>query len=213
MRDTGGVPKVVDHDERRRHVTAALLRITEREGLEAVSVRTVAAEAGCSVGAVQRYFSTKDEMLHFALRTVVEAERERIRHIRLGPAGMPFPDALRATLLELLPLDARREGEARIWAAFYARAAVHPEFAAVIDELNREARGNLRAAFAYAESVGELRPGQDHDALAQLVLTIMDGLMWSILMRPGGVHRDHLAAVDTAVRLVTGSASSPAPPS
>ncbi|WP_433347493.1 TetR/AcrR family transcriptional regulator [Microtetraspora malaysiensis] len=185
-------------------MTAALLRITEREGLEAVSLRTVAAEAGCSVGAVQRYFSTKDEMLHFALRTVVEAERERLRHIRLGPGGMPFPDALRATLLELLPLDARGRGEARIWAAFYARAAVHPEFAAVIDELSREARDNLRTVFAYAESVGELRPGQDHDALAQLVLSIMDGLMWSILMCPSGAHKDHVAAVDTAVNLIAG---------
>ncbi|HLU74403.1 MAG TPA: TetR/AcrR family transcriptional regulator [Nonomuraea sp.] len=185
-------------------MTAALLRITEREGLEAVSVRTVAAEAGCSAGAVQRYFSTKDEMLHFALRTVVEQERERIRHIRLGPDGLPFRDALRAAILELLPLDEHRLGEARIWAAFYARAAVSPEFAAALDELNREARDNLRAAFSYAESTGELRPGQDHDALAQLLVAIMDGLMWSILMHPSGAQKDHLAAVDAAVNLITG---------
>ncbi|MFF0310896.1 TetR/AcrR family transcriptional regulator [Streptosporangium sp. NPDC004379] len=184
-------------------MTAALLRITEREGLEAVSVRTVAAEAGCSVGAVQRYFTTKDEMLAFALHAVVTAERERLRHIRLDPAGMTFPDALRATIMELLPLDARRRGEARVWAAFYARAVVHPEFAASIEELNREARENLGRVFGYAESVGELRSGIDHDALARIILSIIDGLMWAILMSPSEDPGIHEATVDAAVRLVT----------
>jgi TetR/AcrR family transcriptional regulator, transcriptional repressor of bet genes len=35
--------------------------------VEAASLRTVAREAGVSMGAVQHYFTAKDEMLHFAL--------------------------------------------------------------------------------------------------------------------------------------------------
>jgi AcrR family transcriptional regulator len=36
-------------------------------GLEAVSLRDVAAQAGVSMGAVQHYFASKDQMLLFAL--------------------------------------------------------------------------------------------------------------------------------------------------
>ncbi|MEV4178964.1 TetR/AcrR family transcriptional regulator [Nonomuraea sp. NPDC049709] len=206
------MPKLVDHQARRCHIAAALLRVTEREGMEAVSVRTVAAEAGCSVGAVQRYFRSKDEMLHFALRSVVESARRRMDGIRLGgPDGMTFAGALRAAILQSLPLDTTRLGEARVWAAFYAKAAVQPDFAEVIAELHREALGNLGRALRYARSTGELGPGQDPQALARLILVIIDGLMWAILMDPGldvaAAASDadavpQLAALDAALGLI-----------
>lgn len=203
------MPKSVDHEERRRHIAAALLRVTEREGMEAVSVRTVAAEAGCSVGAVQRYFRTKDEMLHFALLGVVEAARHRLDGIRLGgPDGMTFADALRAAILQSLPLDPARLGEARVWAAFYARAAVRPDFAEVIAELHKEALGNLDQALRYARGTGELDLKQDPEALARLILAIIDGLMWAILLDPAAAASNgdavpQLAALDAALGLIT----------
>jgi AcrR family transcriptional regulator len=43
------VPKRVDHDERRRQLTDALLRIAGTRGLRAVTMREVAAEAGVSL--------------------------------------------------------------------------------------------------------------------------------------------------------------------
>src|SRR5690606_7507379 len=54
--DTSTMPRHVDRSERRTAVGHALMRIVARDGMEAVSVRSVAAEAGMSVGAVQRYF-------------------------------------------------------------------------------------------------------------------------------------------------------------
>ncbi|MCP2333815.1 MULTISPECIES: TetR/AcrR family transcriptional regulator [Actinoalloteichus] len=198
------MPRHVDREERRHHVADALLRIIEREGLEAVSVRTVSAEAGCSVGAVQRYFRSKDEMLRFALETAISRAASRMAEIRLGPGLMSFPDALRAAVVEYLPLDDGRLAESRIWAAFSARAVVDPAFRAVITALDRPARDQLARVFAYAESVGELPAGHDHEALACLVIALMDGLMWSLLLRPAPEERAvHLAAVDAAVRALT----------
>src|SRR5262249_10546040 len=66
------VPKQVDHAERRGRIAEALWTVAERDGIAAATVRHVAAEAGVSVGMVQHYFSTKDEMLLFALRWVGE---------------------------------------------------------------------------------------------------------------------------------------------
>jgi len=50
-------------------------RLVADEGLEAVSVRTVAAEARVSIGTVQHYFPTKDAMLLHAQAQVTLPSR------------------------------------------------------------------------------------------------------------------------------------------
>ena len=56
-------PAPVDHDERRARLTEVLLDVVAEGGLEAATIRTVAAAAGVSIGTVQHYFKTKDDML------------------------------------------------------------------------------------------------------------------------------------------------------
>ena len=63
-------PAPVDHDERRARLTEVLLAVVSEVGLEGASIRAVAARAGVSIGTVQHYFATKDEMLLYAYRHV-----------------------------------------------------------------------------------------------------------------------------------------------
>ncbi|CAL9594905.1 HTH-type transcriptional regulator BetI [Nocardiopsis dassonvillei] len=200
------MPKYVDKDARRREVAAALRRIAAREGLEGVSIRAVAAEAGLSAGAVQRDFATKDELLAFAFRDAVEAVEARFSGIRIGPGKATFAEGLRAVLLDLLPADDERRAQARAWAAFYARAAVVPDFAHTLAELDARARAALRAALAYAAEQGELAPGLDPGSAAELLLVLVDGI-WITAARqpPGASPAPQRAAVDAAVAAITGS--------
>ncbi len=64
------MPKRVDHRERRREITDAVIRITLKGGLTAATFHEVAAEAGVSVRLVQYYFGTKDELLLATQRDV-----------------------------------------------------------------------------------------------------------------------------------------------
>ncbi|MGH3910171.1 MAG: TetR/AcrR family transcriptional regulator, partial [Pseudonocardiaceae bacterium] len=64
------MPKRVDHRARRTQIADALMRVAATKGLQAVSLRHVAHEAGVSAGMVQHYFRTKDEMMTFALEVV-----------------------------------------------------------------------------------------------------------------------------------------------
>ena len=73
---------------RLRQLTDVVLGITATGGLDQVSVREVAGAAGVSIGTVQHYFATKDEMLVFAFRQVVERTRAR---------RGPVPASMRAT--------------------------------------------------------------------------------------------------------------------
>ena len=52
MRQDGRVPRVVDHDERRRQIAEALLAVAARDGHEAVSSRAVAKELGVATGSL-----------------------------------------------------------------------------------------------------------------------------------------------------------------
>jgi AcrR family transcriptional regulator len=56
--------------ERAQTLTDAVVAIIAESGFEALSVRTVAARAGMSIGAVQHHFPTKSQMLAAAMREV-----------------------------------------------------------------------------------------------------------------------------------------------
>ncbi|MFC9090559.1 TetR/AcrR family transcriptional regulator [Nocardiopsis dassonvillei] len=197
------VPRYVDKDGRRRQVAAALHRIAAREGLESVSIRTVAAEAGLSVGAVQRDFGTKEALLLFAMHEVVDAVSARLARVRIGPGLLSFAEGLRQVLTDLLPTDDERLAEARVWSAFYARAAVDAEFAEVLAGFDVRARAALRAAVGWAGEQGELAPGQDPDALVELLLVLVDGIWLSAVRQPPGTPLDaQRAAVEAAVAAV-----------
>jgi AcrR family transcriptional regulator len=52
-----------DHNERRRLFAAAALAVISRDGLEGLTMREVAKEAGFTTGALTHYFQSKDEVL------------------------------------------------------------------------------------------------------------------------------------------------------
>lgn len=52
------MPKIVDHDERRELYLDAMFRVIERDGADALSIRSVAAEAGGSKSSIANYFSS-----------------------------------------------------------------------------------------------------------------------------------------------------------
>lgn len=113
------MPRLVDHEIRRRQITDAVRRVIVRGGLDTVTFQTVAAEAGFSIRLVQYYFGTKNEFLLATHRTVMEDAGARFAHrwTTLGADATPR-EAIRAVLIELLPLDERRREEAIVLGAF-----------------------------------------------------------------------------------------------
>lgn len=163
------MPKVVDRAEQRREIGAALLRVVVRDGMEQVSVRTVAAEAGRSAGAVQKYFATKDDLLRFALDLADERVTERFAHVdQTGPA----PAVLRRYLLAFLPLDDSRRAEVLVRAAFAEKGVRDDQYARVL----RDADGQVGRILAdMLERSDEVRHDVDPLVLADAVLALADG--------------------------------------
>lgn len=159
----------------------AALRLLARDGLSQVSFRTVAAEAGMSLGAVQKAFPSKDVML----RAIFARLRETASSPALASPGRP---TLRSWLVELmisvLPLDQPRRDAELQGAAFVERAAFDPEIGSAVAESDRELRAGIARLVLRAKGEGEVPASVDPEATAWAVLTFMAGLSSQLLYDP-----------------------------
>lgn len=176
------MPKQVDHEQRRQLIADAVCRLTAELGIEAVSLRHVADQAGVSMGLVQHYFRSKDDMLMFAFRTLSERVEQRLRVAAAAlqqPRGRPL---VRVLLAELLAVDGPARAEAPVWVAYLARAVVDPRVAAVLRENIDGLQAYLAGLLREAQEVGEIPPEVDTDQEAASLLAMVDGLMTHALI-------------------------------
>src|SRR5262249_7896173 len=121
------MPKRVDLDERRRMLTDALARIAARDGLSAVTMREVARESRVSVGLVQHYFASKDDLLLATLQEVAQRVGHRVRAaVEALPPKTPERARVRVIMLEFLPLDDERRTAAVMFRALHEGGVNNP---------------------------------------------------------------------------------------
>lgn len=188
------VPKQVDHQQRRRHIGEAVLRLIASRGLEAASLRNVAAEAGVSMGTVQHYFTSKQEMLDFAQRHNYERATVRIPQLI---AAVPEPRSaralLRALLIDLLGLEGESREGARLGAAMLAYAVIDPQAAATARTAYDGVTGFLAAQLRAAQADGGLPAHLDPGRAARHLYAVVEGLRWPTLI--GAYTPDQTLAV------------------
>lgn len=182
------MPKVVDHDQRREELAAAVWRLALRDGLDGVTIRAVSAEAGWSTGALHHYFSDKEELLLFAFRTVADRVARRLAAAGEEAAG-PL-ELLPRLLEEGLPLDAERRAEVRVWFAFLGLALTRPVLARAQRLTYRAWRGQIAAAMREAQDRGEIAAGVDPDAEAAGLVALVDGLAVQATFEPRAVSAE-----------------------
>ncbi|CAN5567486.1 TetR/AcrR family transcriptional regulator [soil metagenome] len=167
------MPKIVDHEERRRELAEAVWRVILRDGVEGVSVRNVAAEAGWSTGALRHYVGTKEELLASATQLLEERVRSRFEIGRYD--GTPR-EVVRGLLCEVLPLDEERRTEGSLWFAFAARSMVDPRIAQEYEVVFDGVRELCRRAIHRVAEGGWLVSGLDNSIEAASLHALVDGL-------------------------------------
>jgi len=118
------MPRLVDHDARKRELLDASLALVAAEGIEAATLRRLARAADCTTGAITYYFEGRDALLVAMLRRAHQTTGARM--LRAAGRGASPRDRLWAVLMEALPLDPERLAEWRVWLAFWGAAAGNP---------------------------------------------------------------------------------------
>ncbi|HVZ30305.1 MAG TPA: TetR/AcrR family transcriptional regulator [Asticcacaulis sp.] len=114
------MPKLVDPEERRAYFATCGLNLIAAQGLEAFTLRAVAAEAGVTTGALTHYFPSREALI-MAVLDLAAAEAGKHLTAAFKGAGSDYA-RLHAVLLGALPLDAGGVRAWRIWIAFWAAA-------------------------------------------------------------------------------------------
>ncbi len=99
--------KQSDHELRRIEIADAAGKVILENGLHSTRLKEIAGAMGYSVGVLQYYFSSKDDLLLFAKNRLFDAKFDRMRAAAKRRSGI---DRLYAMALELLPFsDADRD--------------------------------------------------------------------------------------------------------
>lgn len=186
------MPRTADpeiHARRRAQLVEAVFRIVRRDGIEHVSVRAVAAEAGLSMGALRHYFATQAELLGFALGEVERRIEERLHDLDLS--GEPAQIVKRVVNL-LVPMTPQSRLEHEIWFAFVSKAVSD----SALSTLNERVYDELRQLLADVLPL-VLAPDADADLELERLYALVDGLVLHAVMRPSLWPPERLSAVLT----------------
>ncbi len=184
------MPKIVDHEERRRELAEALWRVIATSGPQAVSIRTVAAEAGLSAGALRHYFQTREELLLFAMDLSEERVRRRMSEFTLTiTPEMTMIERAAGFAEQMLPLDEARRAEFRAWEATGNLEDQDPR----AQERWSQQRSLYRRL---AAGLGGLPPQEDPEQIhpdpwvetwSEYLHTYLDGLALQVMVNPAQV--------------------------
>jgi AcrR family transcriptional regulator len=174
------VPAPTDHDARRRDVSEAVWRVLARHGFDGLTLRAVAAEMGASTGLLTHYFPSKQALIRHALQVSEEHSAKRPRR----DADAEGLAALRAALLDVLPLDPATTVMNRVWVSSWDVALGDRELGAAERARYRRWRARLRPTVEAAQRGGELPPRADVDDLVATVAAFTHGLVVQALFDP-----------------------------
>ncbi|MEV6521423.1 TetR/AcrR family transcriptional regulator [Longispora sp. NPDC051575] len=168
-----------DHDARRRDVSAAVWRVLAAHGFGGLTMRAVAAEMGATTGLLTHYFPSKKDLLGHALALLEERRATRPR--RTPQEGLEGFSALRAALVDILPLTPEAAADNRIWVSSWDAALADPELAAGHAARYARSRERLGLLVRAAQARGELAPA-DPDELAADIQSFSLGLIVQVLL-------------------------------
>ena len=184
------MPRSVDHDARRADLAAAVWRLVADGGMEAVSLRSVAAEAGVSMGRVQYYFATKDDLL---LHGLEEAHRRMESRITARLAEQDSTagerDVLLAVLDELLGEHSETRDAIRVHTFFAARAGKDDRLAAVLIDGDHELQALAVSVIAQARRSGRVGHDIDPELDGYVLWTLARGLGTDVVLYGASIER------------------------
>jgi AcrR family transcriptional regulator len=193
-----GMPRVSEAHlaARRDQILEAATRCFARSGFHATSMQDVIGEAGLSVGAVYRYFRSKEELRRAIAEHNVFAMAGALDEIVQQEPALPLPQAM-ARALDVVEPRLGRYGFANIALQVWAEAVRDPELGDFVTAALTRLRGGFITLAERARDAGHLSADVDAVGLGTALFSIMPGYVVQRVIT-GRPDRDTMgAAVNT----------------
>jgi len=175
------MPKIVDHDMQRTKFAEAAMSLIAQHGLEGVTMRAVAAEAGLSYGSLFHYFNSKDELLMHAVRHSTALQTRRINEYTSQYSGLK---ALEHLLCDDAIINESSRDDWMVWLTFLYKAALQASFAEAYAELIDGWQARIVRLLEDAQQAGEIRRELDVGFEAMAIWAYSAGLSQLSLLHP-----------------------------
>jgi AcrR family transcriptional regulator len=189
------MPKIVDHEQRRREILEATWRVIARQGIDAATIREIAKEAGFSNGVLSHYFTNKDEILISAHRLAFQQVYDRATRANQDAVGV---EAVRRALYEALPLDEERRIEAVLDVSFWSLALVNDKLNRVRFESIVSGREWWKTLLASGRERTEIVSALTDDVICDEIQALIDGISVQAVMYPDYMVPDRQKAMADA---------------
>lgn len=175
------MPKIVDHDRQRVKFAEAAMSLIARHGLEGVTMRAVAAEAGLSYGSLFHYFNSKDELLMHAVRHSTSLQTKRVNEYASRYSGLK---ALEHLLCDDAIITESTRDDWMVWLTFLYKAALQASFATAYAELIDGWQARIAGLLQDAQQAGEINSELDVSFEAMAIWAYSAGIGQLSLLHP-----------------------------
>jgi AcrR family transcriptional regulator len=145
------VPKIIDHDQRRSDIVDVTWDLIVRGGIEAATMREIAAAAGFANGALKLYFPSKEDIIAATYERALDMMRQ---YVELD--GLRGLTALREICVSSMPIDEERITAGRVLLIFWQMSLGNRRMHDKYLEHVREWRGLLHRFLAEGREDGEI---------------------------------------------------------
>lgn len=169
------MPRIIDHEQRRREIAAIVENILYEHGAEALTIRDVAERAGCSTTIVSHYFRTKLEMLVFTNQAA------RGRGEELLATAVKTQASILKTMNLLLPTNNAMKMAWHTCVAFWGMTPQDARVTAEWYEGISEAHSLFEDLVRIGQQTGEVDPSLKTEQAAYMLQVIINGIssLWA----------------------------------
>jgi len=190
------VPRVsADHlTARRQQILAAARVCFLRNGLHNTSMQDLIKEAGLSVGAVYRYFKSKNEIINAIAASTAGGLQQHIEAV--ADRRLPLVESL-DLVLDGIEEQLGPDGNLPIALQVWGEAMLDPTIHDIVRDRYGGLRASLRRLAAHAVDSGELPAGTDIDAVTAVLLGMMPGYGLQRLLTGQPDKQTYMAGIRT----------------
>lgn len=165
----------------RNDIVAAVADLIVEQGLSALTMRTIAAKLGCSVGTLPHYFKGKEEIVTATLNWSNERIMNRLDSV---PPGELSIDTLLPVVTSTLPLDDISDREWRIRLCLWDHALTQPLLEQTLLQVTDQANEVLQALVRQLQHTGQITGAIDAGTIAMTLYHMTIGMSFNMLHYP-----------------------------
>lgn len=188
------MPKIVNHESEKAKIAKAAWRLIGKEGIEHLSIRKVAGEAGVSAGALQHYFRTQNELLGFAMKLVIERVEQRFEAVNGQLTEVSIAGA-KSILFSLLPMNQEQEMETEVWMSLFVKALHHDDLSNISRNIYETTQTLMLLLLQQLAAEQLLRKGLDLAAEAVKLHLLLDSLALHHMMQPALITPEQMRKI------------------